>query len=149
MDGVLMVALPATRGTVTYEDGDVAPLHQTMVWIGTTESIPQRAVYQLIQLTNDIAKKYFSVVSTVIGSGVLGIDSEKIVITQSRELTNIRDEFIENPYVIELMQHTEQHPTWIPHVSGWGEAKFGDVILFDRLGLWYGDVKYEVPFYTL
>jgi hypothetical protein len=149
MDGVLMVALPQKRGTVTYTDGDVAPLHQTMVWIGTTDSIPQSAVYHLIQLTNDIAQKYGPAMATVIGAGWLGKDLEPIVITSSDDLTAMRNEFANHPHTMELMQGGEHHPTWIPHVAGWESSDFGEVILFDRLGLWYGDVKYEVPLFTL
>jgi hypothetical protein len=148
MDGVLMVALPQKRGTVTYADGDVAPLHQTMVWMGSTEDIPQSAVFHLIQLTNDIAKKYVPVMATIIGSGWLGKDMEQIVLTSSQALTDMRNEFANNPYTIDLMQNVQQHPTWIPHVAGWEFDNFGDVILFDRLGFWYGSTKYEVPLFT-
>jgi hypothetical protein len=149
MDGVLMVALPQRRGTVTYKDGDVAPLHQTMVWLGNTEQIPQSAVYHFIQLTNDIAQKYGPAMATVIGSGWLGKDMEQIVVTSSHDLTAMRNEFANHPHTLELVQGIEQHPTWIPHVAGWEFDNFGDVILFDRLGFWYGDVKYEVPLYTI
>jgi hypothetical protein len=152
MDGVLMVALPQKRGTVTYKDGDIAPIHQTMVFLGTTEVIPQSAVYHFIQLTNDIAQKYGPAMATVIGSGWLGSDLEPIVITSSQELTDMRNEFFNHPHTQELLTGIDQHPTWIPHVAGWEssfEKPFGEVILFDRLGFWYGDVKYEVPLYSL
>jgi hypothetical protein len=147
MDGVLMVALPQKRGTVTYSDGDIAPLHQTMVFMGTTENVPQSWVYHCIQLTNDIATKYGPAMATIIGSGNLGKDMEPIVITSSQELTDMRNEFANNQHIIQLMSGIEQHPTWIPHVAGWEFEKFGDVILFDRLGFWYGDTKYEIPLF--
>jgi hypothetical protein len=149
MDGVLMVALPQKRGTVEYKDGDVAPLHQTMVFMGTTETVPQSSVYHFIQLTNDIAQKYGPAMATIIGSGWLGVDLEKVVITSSQELTDMRNEFANHPHTLEILSGFDQHPTWIPHVAGWPTDEFGDVILFDRLGFWYGDVKYEVPLFTL
>jgi hypothetical protein len=113
MDGVLIVALPQRRGTVTYADGDVAPLHQTMMWMGTTEDIPRSEVFHLIQLTNDIAKKYGPAMATIIGAGWLGKDLEPIVITSSQELTDMRNEFANHPYIQELIANIEQHPTWI------------------------------------
>jgi hypothetical protein len=141
MNSALIVALPIGDRTVTYKDGDTAPLHQTLVFFGDTLNVTPEERAKISNVVSLFATHTYPFTAKVIGKGTLGPDQDEVVFTESRELTRIRERFVGDFWVNQVMTRTEQHPNWISHVSGMQNAVFGDFVLFNRLAFWFGDER--------
>lgn len=141
MDGATIVALPIGDKTITYSDGDTAPLHQTLVYLGDAVNISPEEVAKLSGFLKSLAADTSPVLARVCGKGTLGPDNEYVVLTESNELSKIRDQILSDDTVKTLADSIDQFPTWIPHVTGAYKLEFGDYILFNRLALWVGSMK--------
>lgn len=145
MKHVVIVALPLGDRMVTYKDGDQAPAHQTLIYLGVKENVAAYDVAKIKVEVEAIAAAMSPAVAKVSGKGVLGEDQEQILITESVDMNVIREQLMDNPIIQEAMWKAEQYPNWIPHVTGMQNLKYGDIIVFNRLAVWYGEERTEYP----
>jgi hypothetical protein len=145
MNHSLIVAVPVGSETHTYEDGDVVPIHQTIVYFGSSKNVSTGEAHGLRSLVDVIAGQHNAIMARISGRAQLGPDGENVVLTESYVLSNIYRSFADNEFVKNIMRRTAQYPQWIPHVSGMGHLKYGDFLTFDRLGFWHGDDRFTVP----
>ena len=143
MSGIVIVALPLGERTVTYADGDVVPVHQTLIYLGDTANAypTSQEMAQVNVEVEEIAQHFGIATAKVSGKGTLGPEQERIVITESMDLNVIRENLLDNFLISELIGKAPQHPHWIPHVTGMQNLVYGDILVFDRLAVWYGDSK--------
>lgn len=145
MNGSLIVLLPINSGEYTYKDGDVAPFHQTTIWLGESDGINEQEVAQIISAMVLFCQSETPVTATIMGKGVLGPDYDPVVFTQSHEQVRLRQRLLMMTPIYEIHERVAQHPTWIPHISGY-DGNYGEFITFNRFGFWHGNSKYEFEF---
>lgn len=146
MHQALIVALPVGNQTVTYNDGDVAQVHETLIHLGDSALLTNDQVEGLASVVGDIADSTKMMYATVCGKGTLGPDSERVVLTESGDLVNLREALLARADIYEIVNNTKQHPWWISHISGMQNLQFGDYVIFDRLALWVGEDRREFKF---
>jgi len=145
MNGVCIVALALGNQTVEYEDGDIAPVHQTLVYFGPQDQISREEIADVEHCVSAVASVVQIFPAMVVGKGTLGPDGDRVVFTESSEALQIRDALIFWPVVAALMNRFEQHPNWISHTTGMQNLVYGDHIVYDRLAVWYGEERTTYP----
>lgn len=148
MNQAVIVALPLGNETYIYRDGDEVAVHQTMAYLGEVTNLDMNEVGEIMNVVNQIAERTSPFVAKVAGYGFLGEDREQIVLTESKDLQYIRDQLTLDPTVREVMSRVDQYPTWVSHVSTLKGYKYGDNILFNRLGVWIGEDRRVFDFKT-
>ncbi|MCJ7725388.1 MAG: hypothetical protein MUP76_03250, partial [Acidimicrobiia bacterium] len=135
--GVVLVALPAGDGTVTYADGDTTELHQTLAYLGTVDQLQPGEREELLAVGETIAAMTAPFTARVAGLATLGEDQDTVALTEAPELQDLH-EMARTSEVVEAMYRSRNdHPTWVSHVTA-QEYKAGDEIMFDRIGVWFG-----------
>lgn len=145
MSGVVIVALPIGDKKVTYADGDTTPVHQTLVYLGDSENVTPHEAARVMVEVETIADFNQPAIIKVSGKGTLGPEQERVIFTESLEINAIREQLLDNPIIQEVMMKAEQHPNWIPHITGMQNLTYGDHIIVNRLAVWYGDDRREYP----
>lgn len=144
MDGVCLVALPMGDHKIRYNDGDEAPMHQTLVYLGKTKDLTLAQRGALLITLERLAMSVQPFTATVSGLATLGSDGDKVAITEAAELQKLHDMSLQNGIVRKMHQERNEHPTWISHVTT-DKFRPGDSITFDRVGLWIGDDRQVLP----
>jgi hypothetical protein len=142
--GVVIVALPADGGEITYNDGDTAPIHQTLVYLGSVDELSTGERDAVRNVAGVLAAEVEPFDATAIGRATLGADGDEVVLTEADELQLLHDLALGNPVVAEMYEARNGHPSWISHITG-SDAATGDTIRFDRIGVWFGPSKTELP----
>jgi hypothetical protein len=145
MNGITIVALPIGDKIITYRDGDTAPAHQTLVYMGDVNESSEEEKEHLIRILNDLTKGIPPILAKVAGTAILGPDHEPVALTETKELVSLRNHLIEDPMVMEMMSRAVQFPNYVSHVTGLDHLMYGDSILFDRVALWFGQQRYVLP----
>jgi 2'-5' RNA ligase len=134
--------------------------HITLAYLGsvTTGQIGRLALDEIL---TDIAAGARPIEAAVAGRAILGPDAAFVLLMDSPELTDIRNQLTRSDSILGAhIDDEETWPTWIPHVTldypddadaqggedaGYdvGGADAIQTIRFDRLGLWHGDNRWE------
>jgi len=138
MNAVVIVALPLGDRQATYADGDTAPVHQTLIYLGDISTVTPYEAAKINVEVGVIAEAMTPAIAKVSGKGTLGPEQERIILTESVDINVIREQLMENPIIQEVMWRAPQHPNWIPHITGMQNLVYGDQIVFNRLAVWYG-----------
>lgn len=146
MPAVVIVALVLGNKTVTYKDGDEVPLHQTLLYLGEPEEVSEADAAHLGTIVYNMSLRTPPIQAKVIGSGYLGEDLEKMNLTESADLTKIRELFLLDPFVQDIFNRTNQHPNWISHISVDSFYKYGELVDFVGFGFWCGNKKESFDF---
>jgi hypothetical protein len=146
MSGVIVAALVEGDGTVTYADGDVAPLHQTLAYLGTVDDLADGDRDTIVEAVEALAASMAPFDGYVCGVASLGPDGDRVALTEAPELQAAHDAIVDNGRTSELHDAHNAHPSWISHITfgdggGWS---FGDVVRFDRLAVFVGDERVVV-----
>jgi len=136
--GVIIAALPEGDGTVMYADGNTTELHQTIVYLGTTDQLAEGEREAIVALTQSLAESMVPFTARVAGMGQLGEHGDTVAITEAAELQALHDAAVADATVGQMFASRNEHPTWISHVTNDGYS-IGDEITFDRLGAWFGE----------
>lgn len=143
---VVIVALPIGDKTFTYADGDVVPIHQTLIYLGTQDNIERHEASKISAFVEMLASDTGPITAKVSGKATLGEDRERVVLTESVELTELRRYLADNELISKVMSRVQQYPNWVSHVAGLQNLTYGDFLVFNRLAFWDGESYMTFPF---
>lgn len=134
-----IVAVPA-QGEVSYDDP-----HVTIAYLGDPPlGADPRPVLEAVAIAGLRIEPFRAKVS---GTMTIGDDHTPALLMESAELQWLRDHLA----VFDGAFGAERYPTWIPHLS----TSYADgariprnppeAVVFDRVALWAGDERYEIP----
>lgn len=148
MDRLIVVARPVGNHVITYNDGDVVPAHQTLLYFGDKINYTPDEIMELSYLVRDLAAATNPINSMVIGKGSLGKDDDKVLILESAEMNAVCEKLKlwSDGLVEDMLTRTPQHPNWIQHITGFQNLRYGDYLTFDRLAVWNGDEHQDFSF---
>ena len=115
--GAVIVMLPAEPADIEYADGDKAPAHQTLAYLGAfydLEDVEEAAIDRVI---DEIANTIPPFTARVSGRATLGDDGDEVAITEAHELQQAHDLCVRDAYVGPLYKE-HAYPTWISHITG-------------------------------
>lgn len=142
--GVLVVAIPEGAGEAVYGDGDTAPLHQTLIYVGKIDQLDIGDAVALVDAGQRLADEFAPFTARVAGKGILGPDRVDVVITESVSLQAMHDRLLDDPTIAAMYAERNDHPTWVSHVTGL-DADVGDEISYHSVAVWIGDDRHEWP----
>jgi hypothetical protein len=135
--GVVIVALPEGDNMITYKDGDTTEMHQTLVYLGSTDQLQPGEMETIEAVGREIAASTAPFTARIAGLATLGEDQDTVAITEAQELQMLHEMARDNETVEAMYQERNGHPTWISHVTA-QELQPGDELTFDRIGVWFG-----------
>lgn len=147
--GGLIVATPAADDPVNQlSQEDQA--HITMVWFGDAAVLPPDVVDGVRQALGDVSTQCGSFDAMVSGVAILGADKASVLLIESQELVDLRNELCLSEAVrIAWGMADHQFPWWQPHLTisydGQIVSNPPETIRFDALDLWLGAEKESYP----
>lgn len=150
--GVVIVALPAADHPVNSVSSE-GPAHMTLAFLGDQQpGSPLEDPERLAMLQSEVAAvagTFSPGTDRINGRGTLGPNGADVLLVDASAMVAVQRAITAMPNVAALSSLTDQHPTWIPHVTlgypetpALGDPAFED-ITFDRLALWAGDTRTE------
>lgn len=121
----------------TYDDGDSAPLHCTIVFLGDLDRMSDEERAEVIETARHIGQTTAPFTAQPVSAAQFGDEEVKII--ESPDLVDVRN-LATAPAGIGARAASVEHPLWLPHVSGLDDRP---EVRFDRVGAWLGDSKYN------
>jgi hypothetical protein len=140
--GALLVATPSAGDPVNaISDEDAA--HVTLLWFGDAAELDEETAAGIREHVQAIMLTRAEFDAKVSGQAVLGADKAGVLLIESIELVELRDDLFDSPYVQRAWEAADQFPCWIPHItlSYQGGLPSGDLpttVHFDGVGFWRG-----------
>ena len=136
-DGCAIVLL-ADEGEVTYPDGDSAPQHVTLAYLGPADRMTWLDYDAANQACQRLAGQFDPFTPKPLSPARFG-DTD-VLLVEHPNLQRGRDILMADRSIARLCQQHDEHPHFVPHCSGADEPP-----LLDRVGLMdAGDIK-EYP----
>lgn len=142
-DGAVIALLAEGNDQVTYPDGGSSPLHCTIAYLGDAQGLDDRQTAGVMTLCGEIAKLLDPFEASVVSPAQFGDTPVHIVEHEDVQAARIMAD--EDEIVGQLRADNDEHPHFVPHVSGLGES---DTIRFDRVAAMIGGTIYEFPLGT-
>lgn len=145
----LIVGVPATDDPInTLSTEDRA--HITMLFFGDMAAMPPEIADELRVVVPAIADEFGAFDVNIAGVGIIGPDKASVLIVESDELVDLRNELAREPSVQAALALPErQFPNWLPHITlnygGGVEENPPESVRIDNLGLWLADDKVSHP----
>jgi 2'-5' RNA ligase len=141
----LIVGVPAADDPIN-ELSTEDRAHITMLFFGEHADMPPEIADELRLVVPAIADEFGAFEVDVAGVAIIGPDKASVLIVESGELVDLRNELAMEPCVQAALALPErQFPNWLPHVTlnygGGVEPEPPATIRIDALGLWLGDDK--------
>lgn len=150
--GIAIVALTAKDDPITNASAEALP-HATLLFLGTmADNEAVNSAGLVLKAVQAVANRYQTFTDKVAGTAVLGAAVKAdVVLMDGAHLIELRNLLLENPKLKYLHDRIEQFPGFIPHVTmGMPNhprlsSIYNQEVKFDRLGVWFGDNRYEFP----
>ena len=139
-DGSAIVLLAEGDETVTYPDGTNGPLHCTICYCGPAGELDDNQVAALDHTAERIGQFLPPVEAHVQSPAQFG--DTPVWLVESDDIATARDLAFDDGDVAELAIGHEDHPHYIPHVSGLGDR---DNVRFDRVAVMVGGEQHVFP----
>jgi hypothetical protein len=131
--GAVLVLLVEGEELVEYTDGDYAPLHCTVVFLGDMDDLGPGCTDHLVEAARHIGASVPPFSASPVSAATFG--DEDVHIIEAPELASVRSMALAQPDLADAAGQAE-HPLWLPHVSGLDDR---EDVRFDRVGAWLGD----------
>lgn len=141
----LIALLPVGDREITYADGDRAPMHLTLAYMGDADNYDKDDIDRFDKVVTDLADEIPPFTAKVAGHATLGEDGDTVCLVESDDLADCRDWVMSDAGLRKAVEGASTHPHWIPHVTGLDDANYEDEVEFDRVALWAGDQRREYP----
>lgn len=139
-DGAVLVLLVEGDNEVEYDEGDTAPLHCTVCYLGDAADIDPDDDDRITALAERISNSIDPFDATVVSDATFGETPVKLV--EHDNINAARDLAMEDPDVAVIAGFAEDHPGYLPHVSGLDDR---ETVRFDRLAIMRGGDISEFP----
>jgi hypothetical protein len=131
--GTVIALLVEGDEAVTYDDGDSAPLHCTIVFLGDTANLNDVDRLAILNTARAISALIDPFEAQVVSAAEFG--DTPVWIVEHEDIQAARVIAEEDPTVGALRDANDEHPTFLPHVSGLGDR---DTVRFDRVAAMIG-----------
>lgn len=132
-DGAVLAALVEGDEQHTYDDGDSAPLHCTICFLGSAADLSAVQRQNIISTAARISEDYGPFEAAVTSDAQFGDTPVRLV--ESSALADIHDDVLANRTIADLSDRYNDHPHFVPHVSGLDDR---DTVRFDRIAAMLG-----------
>jgi hypothetical protein len=139
-DGAVIALLVEGDETVEYDDGDSAPLHCTIAFLGGAADLDDAQRVSIDTVCRTIAEFIDPFEAHVVSAAEFG--ETPVWIIEHEDVQAARMIADEDPDVGGLRDAHDEHPTFLPHVSGLGDR---DTVRFDRVAAMLGGEITEYP----
>lgn len=136
-DGAVIVLI-ADEGTVDYADGDSAPQHCTIAYLGNQADLTDDDRRHVHAAAQRLAANLGSFTPNVLSPARFGDDD--VLLVEHPDIQRARDIAMTDRNVARLVLGSDAHPHYIPHVTGATHAP-----TFGHVGAWMGDDRTEYP----
>lgn len=141
--GVVIVLIPDGLDEIEYKDGDRAPAHSTLAYLGSTDD----ATDEELEEVRRTAERLAHVVpgpfeASRAGLATLGELQDEVMLVEAQEIQDLHDVLLSDETCRRLLRERNEHPHFIPHVS-YPHAKAPEKVKFVKIGCWLGDDRVE------
>jgi len=127
-EGAAILLLCEGDETIDYGDGDVAPMHCTVCFLGNAADMTPECRRHIVDAAAEIAGELDPFDAPVTSPAQFG--DTKVRLIEHEDIGLARQIALADPIIDAFASTYEDHPHFIPHVSGLGET---DTVRFDRL----------------
>lgn len=130
--------------------------HATLLYFGETSTLPGEALQTLKDSVGTACEMLFPFSASIVDVSRLGSDVPPALVAKlsGENLSQVCNLFMMNPAVKSYLGNTQQHPSFIPHVSLAHPDFTDEAILrslmrelfrvrFDRLSVWWNDERFD------
>lgn len=147
--GALIVLLPVVSDPIN-EISQEDQAHVTMLYFGDVGTLDQAVIEGIRAAVMDVSSRFGELIAKVSGRAVLGPDEAGVLLIESFELMEIRNELASDDWVQAGYRNGDQFPGFVPHVTltYGGGLPSGDLpaeVRFGALGLWLGGQHEAFP----
>lgn len=139
-DGAAIVLLCEGDDTYTYEGDETAPLHCTVCFLGSAGDMPLAQRHQVVDATGQIAGLLDPFDAQVTSPATFGTTPVRLV--EHEDINLARQMALSDPTVDAYAATYEDHPHYIPHVSGLDDR---EKVRFDRIAALLGGEDHVFP----
>ena len=132
-DGAAILLLCEGDDTYKYDDGDEAPLHCTVCFLGNNAELTDEARQRIVETTHLIGASLDPFTANVQAESEFGGTPVRLI--EHEELGLARQIALADPTVDALASTYEDHPHYLPHVSGLDDR---ESVRFDRIAASFG-----------
>lgn len=139
-NGAVIALLVEGDDEVDYEDGDSAPLHCTVCFLGDAADIDDDDLTAILTTTEHVASRIVPFDADVVSPAEFG--ETPVTLVEHENINGARDYVLADPTIATLAGFGEEHPGYLPHVSGLDDR---ETVRFDRLAAMIGGDIHEFP----
>ena len=139
-DGAVLALLVAGNDTYAYDDGDEAPLHCTICFLGPASELTPVQKQRCVDMAKRIGEDFAPFDANVVSPAQFG--DTPVGLLEAPALNDIRDAALADGTIGALRAANDEHPGYLPHVSGLDDR---DSVRFDRVAAMLGGDTTEFP----
>lgn len=143
--GVVLVLIPDDLDEIEYNDGDRAPAHSTLAYMGSIDDATDEELDEVRRTAERLAQVLpgpFE--ASIAGLATLGDHRDEVMLVEAQEIQDLHDVLLSDETCRRMLRERNEHPHFIPHVS-YPHAKAPDKVRFSKIGCWIGDDRVEYP----
>lgn len=142
-EGAAIVLLCEGDDTYSYDDGDTAPLHCTICFLGNAADMAPDQRSHIVDVTGQISDYLTPFDAPVVSAAKFGGTPVRLV--EHGDIDYARTLALADPTVDALASTYEDHPHYLPHVSGLDDR---ETVRFDRIAALLGGDDHVFPLGT-
>ena len=139
-DGAVIALLVEGDEQVTYDDGDAAPLHCTICFLGPADALTPVAKRRVETVARRIGEDFAPFEAKVVSPAEFG--ETPVGILEHPALTDVHAQALADRTISTLVDDNDEHPQWLPHVSGLDDRP---TVRFDRVAAMIGGSNTVFP----
>jgi hypothetical protein len=139
-DGAVIALLVEGDQEHEYGDGDSAPLHCTICYLGDAAQLTPQQSDAVVVAAKHIGERFAPFDADVQADSEFGDTPVRLV--EHPDIESIHTQVLANPEVGTLAADNGTHPHFIPHVSGLDDR---DSVRFDRIAAMLGGTTIIIP----
>jgi 2'-5' RNA ligase len=138
----VIVLIPDGLDEIEYKDGDRAPAHSTLAYMGSTADATDEELEEVRRTAERLAHVCGPFEASRAGLATLGEHQDEVMLVEAQEIQDLHDVLLSDETCRRLLAERNEHPHFIPHVS-YPHAKAPDTVRFSKIGCWIGDDRVE------
>lgn len=140
--GIVIVLVPDGLDDIEYKDGDKAPAHTTVAYLGSTDDATEEELEEVRKTAARLAELLPGpVTAKVAGRATLGDEQDEVVLVEAQEIQDLHEAAMSDPTCHRLAA-PHAYPHFIPHVT-YPHDKAPDEITYSKIGCWIGPEQVE------
>lgn len=135
----IIALLPEGDGEITYADGDTAPVHMTLAYLGDAADLAPGDRHAVERLCRRLSQQVDPFALDLLSPAEFGDD--RVTLFESHDVQQLRDAVMADLHVKHVVEQAGTHPHFVPHITG----DHPDGLRVDRIAAWIGDDRVSFP----